>query len=262
MPSIYVKFHNQTALHLDIQDTDLGRRYVELVKQNYQQQQPLFRDTAKYNIDYLRILVERAHNVLGWNWTRDFYDPVIATELHKDIEILLGIGGFNNVREKEDELLHEIHYCLHLIQHPRHKLRQGWLQIEWYNDNGFELPQDFEFTKLMKFGDVKLQNPYVGHHPLQIYLEKDFSQISQTCKLHDFVKPGINIVVEDHNHLVDNDVVIQNLRAHDNEFVETVTEERLRKFIGYPVIGRVTNQSDLMDILKVSALELEYISFD
>lgn len=262
MSNIYVTFRNQPTLHLSIVDTELGNQYVNLVKQNYQQQFPIFRDTAKYTIDYMRTLVERAHSVLGWNWTRDFYDPVIATELHKDIETLIGIGGFDNVREEEDQLLHEIHYCLHLIQNPRHKPRQGWLQIEWYNDSGFALPEGLTFTKLMKFGDIKLQNPYVGHHPLQIYLEKDFSKIHQTCKLHDFVKPGINIVIEDFNHNVDNDIVIQHLRAYDPRFVDEHTEEHIRKFIGYPVIGRVVNQHDLIEILKAPALELESMHFD
>jgi hypothetical protein len=114
----------------------------------------------------------------------------------------------------------------------------------------------------MKFGDIKLQNPYVGHHPLQIYLEKDFSKIAQTCKLHDFVKPGINIVIEDFNHNVDNDIVIQNLKSYDSNFVNEQTEERIRKFIGYPVIGRVVNQSDLIEILKLPTLELESLRFD
>ena len=262
MSNIYVTFKNGPTLQLDIQDTDLGNRYVELVKQNYQQQFPLFRDIAKYNIDYMRTLVEQAHKILGWDWNRDFHDPVIANLLHKDIEILLGIGGFDNVREEEDQLLHEIHYCLHLVQNPRHKLRQGWLQIEWYNDNGFSLPADFTFTKLMKFGDIKLQNPYVGHHPLQIYLEKDFSNIGQTCKLHDFVKPGINIVIEDFNHNVDNDIVMQHLKSYDSNFVNEQSEERIRKFIGYPGIGRVVNQSDLIEILKLPVLELESLRFD
>ena len=262
MSNIYITFRNLPTLHLSIQDTELGNRYVELVKQNYQQQFPMFRDTAKYTIDYMRTLVQRAHRLLGWDWSRDFYNPQIATLLHKDVEALLGVGGFSNVREEEDELLHEIHYCLHLIQSPRHKPRQGWLQIEWYNDNGFTLSENFQFTKLMKFGDVKLQNPYVGHHPLQIYLEKDFSAISQTCKLHDFVKPGINIVVEDFNHNVDDDIVIQHLRAYDASFVAAHSEEKIRKFIGYPVIGRVVNQHELIEVLKAPVLELESITFD
>jgi hypothetical protein len=72
----------------------------------------------------------------------------------------------------------------------------------------------------------------------------------------------VKVTIEDFNHNVDNDIVIQNLKSYDSNFVNEQTEERIRKFIGYPVIGRVVNQSDLIEILKLPALELESLRFD
>ena len=262
MSKIYITFHRQPTLELSIQDTELGHRYYNLVKTNYQQQQPIFRDTAKYTLDYLRTLVKQASEILGWDWTRDFYDTATATELHKDIEQLLGRDGFGAVSESADDLLHEIHYCLHLNQTPRRKPRHGWLQIEWYNDQGFALPEDFTFTKSMKFGDLKLQNPYVGHSPLQVYLEKDTTATSQTCKLHDFVRPGINIIIEPVNCVVPNEKILEFLTTHGSEFVNKHGIDKINRFIGYPVVGCVENIVDLANVVKAPILELDSLEFD
>jgi hypothetical protein len=262
MPSIYVKFKNYNELVLRISDSDLGKQYCALVRQNYEQSRPIFRDRPRYTVEYMLELARQAKTQLNWDWSFDHYDVSITALLHKDIERLLGTDGFNSVPEELDNLLHELHYCLHIVQDgSTNKRRVGWLQIEWYNDNGFPLLGTDLFKQYLKFGDIRLQNPYVGHGPLQIFLEKDFSNIPQTCKFHNFVKPGINITINN-IPFVDPQVVLESFKQHYSEFVDLHTPEKILSYTGYPVIGVVENLKDLHAVAAAPVLELEYINFD
>ena len=189
MTKIKIHFKNKPVLHLLIESSTVGNRYYQSVKEMYQKQKPIFRDANRYTKDYMHSLALKVRDLLGWNWITEEYTPKNAARFHKDIEVLLK-NGFNNVPEELDEILHELHYGLHILEWPKFN-HGGWLQIEWYNDEGFELDSNFKFKKTMSIGDVKLQNPYVGHGPTQIYVEQDGINISQTCKFHNFVKPGI-----------------------------------------------------------------------
>jgi hypothetical protein len=250
----------------NIVDTELGRRYYQLVKQNYDQQAPIFRDRPRYTVDYMLELAQKAKDQIGWNWQFDHYDIETTALLHKDIETILS-NGFDQIPAELDYLLHELHYCLHIIQ-PKTQgpesgnLRDAWLQIEWYNDSTFDLDTTDIFQHNMMFGDIKLQNPYVGHGPLQIYLEKDFSNISQTCRFHDVVKPGINIAIIDFPYQVEVDKILDRFEKHDPEFVLTHGRKKIASYIGYPVIGRVKNIKDLKLVAEAPLLELDRIEFE
>ena len=124
-----VIFKDLPPLILNIADTTLGQQYKELVKKNYENEFPIFRDRAKYTIEYMLQLAREAKKKLGWDWSFDHYDIGITALLHKDIEQLVG-NGFGSVPAEIDNLLHELHYCLHVVQDPKHKKRDGWLQIE------------------------------------------------------------------------------------------------------------------------------------
>lgn len=262
MPTINVKFKNYNQLVLDIDNTALGKKYVALVKNNYRKSFPLFRDRPKYTVEYMLQLAREAKEKLGWEWCFDSYDISITALLHKDIERLIGSAGFDAIPEELDNLIHELHYCLHIIQDGKtSKKRTGWLQIEWYNDIGFPLDNTNIFRNRLVFGDVRLQNPYVGHGPLQVYLENDFTNISQTCKFHNFVKPGINITVQDFP-VTDPMDVLTAFKTQSPEFVAQHTEEKILAYTGYPVVGKVQNLDDLTMIVTAPVLELESITFD
>ena len=81
MPKINVAFKNQPILNLAIDDTELGHRYVGLVKDNYLKQFPVFRDSAKYTVEYMHGLAEQAKKELNWNWSHDTYSVDITTQL-------------------------------------------------------------------------------------------------------------------------------------------------------------------------------------
>ena len=262
MPQIDLKFNDQPTLQLLINDDDIGHRYFNLVQENYKFQKPIFRDRIKYTIEYMHILAKEAHKKLGWDWEAEVYTITNTALLHKNIEELLGVVGFDNVPAEYDDLLHELHYCLHIVQdNKEHKTRSGWLQIEWYNDNGFSLDENYKFTTQLTFGDIKLQNPWVGHGPLQIYLEQDFTKINQTCKFHNFVKPGINLVINDFPEFTAVEDLLDKFKKADSDFVNMHGIEKIKNYIGYPVVGRVLNLNDLATVVSAPLLEFENLKF-
>lgn len=261
MPTIYVKFKNYKEIKLSIDDTPLGKEYYSLVKYNYNHSFPIFRDRPKYTIEYMLELAKEAKEKLSWQWSFEHYDISITALLHKDIERLVG-SGYDSIPAELDNLIHELHYCLHVLQDTgSSKTRDGWLQIEWYNDSKFPLIGTDVFKQELLFGDIKLQNPFVGHGPLQIYTEQDFTNIPQTCKFHNAVKPGINISLSDHP-VIDPLAVLDAFKLHSPSFVEQHTEETILRYTGYPVVGKVENLTDLHTIKTAPVLELHYIEFD
>lgn len=259
MVNFEVKFCGAPALQCSLHNTNLTRRYLELVKS--QVDVPIFRDPPRYTLDYFKELAIEAQQVLGWNWIKDNYPLEITTLLHKDIEKYL-TKGFENIPQEHDHLLHELHYCLHAIESGSR--RNNWLQVEWFNDDGFNIDADEYPAKInLEFGDLRLQNPYVGHHPLYVYEQNDNLDIQQTCKFHDFVKPGINIVVTrtHKNKLFDMETYLKWFETHAPKFVAHHGVNKLKKFTGHPIIGSVINKSDLEWLVQQPIIEFEYISF-
>lgn len=258
-PDFTVKFKDCPPLCCKLDDTALAARYLELLRCQVQDEPTaLFRDPQRYTMRYWRHLIDRANQELGWDWNRDNYDVTVTTQLHKDIETYLA-RGYENIPEQHDDLLHELHFCLHAIESG--SKRNSWLQIEWFNDRGFSITAEEYPGKLqLDFGDLRLQNPYVGHHPLYVFQQQDCAAIEQTCRFHDWAKPGINIVVNKHDSTRFDPVRYQHWWLQNAaDFVALHGLDTIMAWTGHPVIGRVLNLDDLEQILTRSYLELESI---
>ena len=257
-------FKDLPVLTAELEDSVTGKNYYNLLYKNYNSQMPILRDPAKYTVEYMSSLVKQANHKLGWNWDYKAGDHEVAARLHKDIEVLLE-KGFDSIPADCDELVHEIHQCLHLLNDGRNHsvLRQDWLQIEWYNNNTIPIDDSFKFQDSTTFGDIKLQYPFVGASPLQLYIEKDYQKISQTCKFHSVIRPGINIVINNNfKKFTEHQKLLDDIKKNDDNFYHLHGPEKILRYTGYPVIGKVTNLDDLMYIVKQPILEFEKIEFN
>jgi hypothetical protein len=269
MSRILVQFRNAPTLKLEIEDSEVGNNYFKLIEENYSHSPPVFRDPLKYTNKYMKELIVKAKKAFKWTWEFESplwdlhtgFDDDIAPILHKSVETLVGYG-FDDIPAKHDYLVHELHYCLHLVQNGIQSTRGSWLQIEWFNDEGFSLPLDFKFKNDLNIGDVKLQNPFVGHGPLQIFQEQDGVNITQTCKFHDMVKPGINIAQTNYGTFTQHNELLDFFLKHDPGFVELHGTEKILHYTGYPVVGKVTNLDDLHVVLNIKELEFDSLEFE
>jgi len=262
MHSFLVYFHDCEPLICNINATDLGNKYYKLLKQQYQTDPiPIFRDPQKYTLCYFRQLADRASQELGWNWHRDCYNWEVTTELHKDIEQYLA-NGFSHIPAQHDELLHEMHFCLHAIESG--SKRNSWLQVEWFNDAGFDITKDQYPRKIvMDFGDLRLQNPHVGHHPLFVWEQNDHTNIKQTCRFHDLARPGINIVIDRNSHQgrFNQQKYVEWWQQYASEFVEIHGIETILAWTGHPVIGHIENLETLEAVVNKPVLEFSHLEF-
>lgn len=259
-----LKFQDAAELFIKFQENALARDYVALFYRNYQKRLPMLRDRGAYDIERMRELACRAQDVLRWNWRySDYSDYRVTTQMHKDLELYLS-KGFTNVPEQHDALLHELHICLHSAQ-LRHQ--RTTVQIEWFNDDGFDLAgYDFKFIHDYTLGAVCLQNPYVGHPPDWIWQQNDRTAVWQTCKFHDFVRPGFVISMQGtlqhtvtefdqaHNYLSWWQQAAPDFLAHHGE-------AKMLANTGKPVIGYVINNEDLVPLQEKSRLVFEYVKF-
>lgn len=262
MKQFLVKFQDQPELICQLDDTDLANRYYDLLYQQYHEEpDAIFRDQQRYDIPYFLKLAHRANSELGWNWFRDHYDLSVTTVLHKQLEQYLA-QGYENIPERHDELLNELHFALHAIESGSQ--RNNWLQIEWYNDKGFAITEDEYPGKItLDFGDIRLQNPYVGHHPLYLYQQRDSINIIQTCRFHDFAKPGINLTIVHNENLekFDQSHYLDWFRTYGADFLKLHSESTLLKYTGHPVVGRIINLDDLQKVVDTPKLFFERLVF-
>lgn len=257
MPRFSAKFQRHSPLILEIRDDSLGRRLVDLLCDHLSRSLPTYRDRLRYTARYMHELAVRAKETFGWHWDVPEYSAHCCVLLHKDLERLLGHDGFHNTAGDHDHLLTELHYGLHVQQYPSvNGLRDSGLQIEWFSDQGFGLPDDFEFVTSRALGTIELLNPWVGHAPMQIYNEQDSVDIAMTCRFHDFVKPGLRIATSAAQ--VDRARVLAFLHKHGPDFVRQHGAEKIWYNTGFPVIGQVVNLDTLLTIINdPDILELE-----
>lgn len=254
MTDILVKYQNFPALEITLVDHQLSYDYKQLVQRNLKNT-AICRDPAQYDEQYFRQLCQRANAELGWSWVHPSYTLDVTTALHKDIEEFLA-QGFHNIPEQHDDLLHELHYALHALQGQQ--VRGDWIQIEWFNDDGIPMPDNFEFVRKIKFGDVKLQNPYVGHDPSFVFRQQDCSNIEQTCKFHDLVRPGLNIMISDLEFQVPGNY-LNWFCTHAPGWVDQHGQEKILRYTGWPCVGQVTNLDVLEKISIAPVMKFEYI---
>ena len=257
---IIVKFHHHTAIEIAVDNTETGRLYFDLSQKQNQQQQPFYRDTIEYTPEYMVDLAHQARAAFGWDWIRDKYDTATTAQLHKDLENFVGKLGFAQIPEQYDQLLYDLHHCLHDIQFGKTRAeRQSNLQIEWLCNESLPLPDSFEFRETRRFGDLILINPYVGHNPLQIYRENDFSSLATTCRFHDIIKPGIVLTQQ---YTVTKDTILAEFVKQAPDFVELHGADKIRRYAGSAVIGHVTDVNLLKQLKQNKhTLVLEGVEF-
>lgn len=250
---ILVKFHDQPAIEIAVNDTETGQLYYNLTKQQNAKQQPFYRDPLTYTPARMIDLAQQASQAFGWHWFSDQYDTTLTAQLHKDLENYVGRLGFSQIPEEYDQLLYDLHHCLHAIQFGKTAPgRLDNLQIEWLTDTAVPLPDTFEFVETTRYGDLILINPSVGHNPLQIYRENDFTSLATTCRFHDVIKPGVVIT---NFETCRKQTILEAFVHNDPEFVHEHGADKILYYAGAAVIGRVTD-IDVFDRVKHSTSEL------
>ena len=261
---IDVQFENFPALNIQVDNSLTGQLYYQLNKKHNDATAPFFKDNMLWTNDYLIELAKIAKKELGWNWLADHYTLETATMLHKDLERTVGKIGFSNIPEKYDWLMYDLHHCLHSIQGGNtNEERNCHLQIEWFTDDYKSLPDDFEFVEQANFGDVILINPYVGHNPLQMYVEKDATHPDSTCKFHDIIKPGIVIVINTDTKIITKKAILSWFKNNCKDFVDKHGADQILRYSGNAKIAKVSNLDVLQKIIESPCLlELQGIRFN
>jgi hypothetical protein len=259
---VVVKFKNQPELHIQLDDNPTASAWLELFKENYQRKFPLFRDQKKYTLQYLRELALQAKTNLNWDCETEFVSIDDTVKLHKCLETTLALG-FNSIPAIYDNLIHELHFCLHKIEYidfENTSISRKWLQMEWFNNDGFNLDTKFKHKIDLQFGHIRLQNPFVGHIPLQIFDQNDTHNIMQTCKFHNFVRPGLYIHTTHETRTFDEIHYTNWWESNAPEFVKLHGMKKILDYTGHPIIGQVTNLNALETVVNSNdILELEYV---
>jgi hypothetical protein len=282
MPDLSIYFKDFPPLLVQLDNNKVAHQWKKLFVDNYSQQMPIFRSgNKKYTLAYLNKLVAEANKKLHWNYSTNIASADDTVKLHKNIEQICS-DGFKSIPSEYDNLIHEMHFCIHAVESsgtlapvtytnptvtttpvnkvqtsvpttPVNKVQTSvptsFLQIEWFNDDGFALDKSFKFKLNMEVGDIKLQNPFVGHGPLQIYRYNDWLNVFQTCHFHDFVRPGINLLtkVRDNTDILDGSYE-EWWQTNATEFVSQHGMEKIWHYTGHPVIGRTLNVSDVIAV--------------
>ena len=259
--SINLYFENFDPLNIVVDDTETGKLYYQVQKEASEKYDAHFIDNASWTHDKLVELAKIAKSKLGWDWLHDNYTLDLTAQLHKDLEYSVGVHGFESVSKEHDWLLYELHHCLHSIQNGKNSKRTCHLQIEWLTDDFIPLPTSFKFSDNLNRGDVLLINPYVGHNPLQIYLENDYIDLNSTVKFHDKIKPGI--VISSFDYQIDKNQILNAFLENDSEFVKKHTPEKILYYTGAAKIGKVTNIDQFENIMSSDAkLKFTQIEFN
>ena len=262
MKQFAVVYRDCDELEIQLDNTELARNYFDLVKNTYQNYPDIIcRDEKYYTLDVFQDLASQCAEAFNWNWNTDDLSLQNRTIMHKDIENLVG-NGYEHIPEKYDELVHNTHFALHALETGNS--RGPWLQIEWWNDEGFYIsPEDYPRKSQCNFGDIKLQNPFVGHNPAFVYGQNDFTNVELTCKFHDFCKPGINIMIQKYKSAPFADLDAYRTWFHTKApaFVEKHSWETILNYTGEATVGRVKNVNTLQEILDKPYLQFEKFVF-
>jgi len=260
--NITVKFKHQPELHIALDDNPTVHAWLDLFQTNYDREFPIFRDQKAYTLEYLNQLALQAKNDLGWDCETDIKSIADTVHLHKNLETTLA-NGFSSIPAVHDHLIHELHFCLHKAEYidiDAGTNNRHWLQIEWFNDDGFPLDISFKHSYKIEFGSIRLQNPYVGHVPVQVYEQNDYEYIFQTCKFHNFVRPGLYIYTGNPVLEIELDDYVNWWTTNAPEFVAYHSIDKILHYTGHPLIGHVTNLDDLETVVNSNdILELEEV---
>lgn len=249
---IKITIADHDPLVINLTNSDTTKAYCEILARNLKQGDFVFRDPVKYTEEYFHELCLQVKERLGWDWIKEQYSLEQTTEMHKNIEQTLEKShSFKNIPGDQQNLIHEAHFCIHQMQYGATD-RTPFIQIEWFNDDVEPLPANADFVANPEFGDVILQNPYVGHSPIQCYQQNDFKNIDRTCQFHDVIKPGIKINTNCGLGKFNFDKYEQWWRTKCEEFVNRVGWDQILHFTGFPKVGQVIDKDNLRSIIKDS----------
>ena len=246
---IKISIRNHKPLVIDLDKNPMTDVYCAVLKRNLDTHDFVFRDPIKYTPAYFNELCQQIKSQLGWEWIKDSYSIEQTTEMHKSIESALDkTESFKNIPGDQQNLIHEAHFCLHQMQYSN-KNRTPSIQIEWFNDDHEPMPPGVDFVDAPQFGDLILQNPYVGHPPIQCWQQNDYKNIFRTCQFHDIIKPGIKINTNEKGSF--------NFEKYKswwfskcNDFVDSVGWDKIEYYTGFPRIGRVLDKNNLQNIVN------------
>lgn len=255
-----IKFKNFEPLELKFDNSPTVDIWKKLFLDNLKIKLPMYRDQNKYQIEYLNLVYKQICELLHWDQL-DLTRIENTVKAHKNIEVLLA-DGYSKIPVELDDLIHEFHYGLHTQEY--NNFIQGWLprhhiQLEWFTDEYEPLSEDFTHKLTMEFGDLRLQNAYVGHIPSQLYEQNDYSNLDQTCRFHDRIKAGLYIRTSDDTAININDYV-KWWEFYAKDFVKKHGIDKILHYTGHPVIGKVANLEILREVANSKdVLEIENI---
>ena len=259
MYKIRIDFVDNPPLVCTLNKDSVTEKYITLLEKNLKESFPIFRDNAKYTEEYFKKIGKELKEKLNWNWSDR--NPKNLNNLHKDIENILDKSeSFKNIPGDLQNLLHEAHFSIHALQYYNKKRPHGnFLQIEWFNNDYENLPNDATFASQPKFGDLILQNAYVGHPPIQCYLQNDFSNIDRTCAFPDRIKPGIKINLGTMLKLN-----FENYKKwwleNCTKYVDIIGWDKIKYYTGWTKIGQVEDIKILEKILQTKELKLKEVT--
>lgn len=260
---IELKFKNFDSLQLKMQSTDTAKTFFNFFKRHLKKNLPQCRDPLDYDWNFFQQLVDKVVKDLGWKWT---YTDIKKSDLvswHKDLERCLEKSGeMNALPVEHHQLIIDAHCCLHRVQSlQQQKNSREKIQIEWFTPDRRLVPENTYYKRDIGFGDVVLQNPYVGHDPLTCFFQDDYKNISRTCAFHDIMTPGFFIQFKNSewSKKIENNY-INWFQTKCADFVKKVGLDTILKYTGYPVVGKVSNLDALQKIQNADKLILENIT--
>ncbi len=261
MTKIIVNFHDHGPINIQLEQSQTAELFLKLFTKNLTKEKPVWRDPMRYTMTYFQQLCQEIKDKLGWDWDMKEFSIENTVTFHKDIENFLEKEqSFRKVPGELQNLLHEAHFCIHNIEHmDRENPRGASIQFEWFNDDYIALPEDKKFNHQINVGDIVLQNPYVGHPPIQCWQMNDYKNIARTCAYHDRILPGLKINIQK-GAKIDIDQYKEWWKNNCNDFVVKEGMEKILKYTGFPVIGKVNNIDYLNDIITEESLTLEDIT--
>lgn len=258
MSQIEITFSKHNPILIELYEDLASQLFKKIVQRNIDAGGEIWRDPMMYTEDYFQKLCKEVSTKLGWEWIKDEYSLEQTTRMHKDIEEMLDkTESFRNVPGDIQNLIHEAHFCIHQIQYGE-RTRTPFIQVEWFNDDSKPLPEETVFTNELEFGDVVLQNPYVGHPPVQCFQQNDHKNIHRTCQFHDIIKPGVKIntfegSVKGYKNF---DEYKSWWHTHCNDFVREVGWQKIEKYSGWPKVGHVIDKDNLYNIKYEKEIKL------
>jgi len=238
-------------LKIKLLDKVIAKRWLELCKGLNAGPDHIIDNAGISDNDFVKD-IDQANKLFGFSWPTNPSTQEEYNKMHKDIETA--------PKDKAD-VLQNIHSHLHIKESGSNKASH--VQIVWSESLGqfykkqpidCNMPEDAEpFDKTISYGDVYLGYPHIGKSPEVCMLQKDNSNLNQTCRIHDKIVCDILISLTSLNCETDN----QLLKWYDDNKITMFTKEEMLKYNGWAKIGEVFNK-DQIDKIDRNNLKIQY----